>query len=114
MGSLDALDAIDDEYRQDQNTEVESEEDILAEGTVSSALLRALKNYAEEAGISYEFQRGKGGTEHYTLGDQTARLRAHVSADNKATLILDKNDLQMEWWEGITGEILEPGDVVVE
>jgi len=92
----------------------ESETDILAEGTVSSELLRALKEYAEKTGKFYAFQRGKGGTEHYTLGEQTATLKVHVSAENKATLILNKNDLQMDWWKGMTDEILKPADTVVE
>ena len=112
MGTLDELDAVDTEYPVESDTA--SEADILAEGTVSSKLLASLKKLSQENGLDYRFERGKGGTEHYTFGDQTATLRQHVSAGNKATLILSQNDLEMDWWKKITDQMLHPGDVIIE
>jgi len=59
-------------------------------------------------------QRGKGGTEHYTLGNETATLRARISAENKCTLILNESEMRLSWWKEITDATLNPRDVIIE
>ena len=112
MGTLDELDTIEDTYP--VNPEETTEADVLSEETVSSKLLTSLIELSREAECSYAFERQKGGTEHYTLGGQTAVLRQHVSADNQATLILSESDLEMSWWKNLTDRMLNPTDVIIE
>lgn len=112
MGTLNELDIIEDTYP--VNSEVTTEADVLSEGTVSSRLLSSLIAQSRETTLKYAFKRQKGGTEYYTLGDQTAVLRQHVSAENQATLILSASDLEMDWWKKITESNLHPNDIVIE
>jgi hypothetical protein len=114
MGTLDDLHAIDEEYPADLHEVHVTESDVLSEGTASSRLLTRLQEKASETGLDYAFIRGKGGTEQYTLGSQTASLRVHVSADNIATFLLSSSDLNYDWWKKLTDEVLNPRDVIVE
>ena len=62
----------------------------------------------------YLFERKKFGVEKYTIGNETATLKAHVNSENKVYFILSPSDLGIGWWKAIIGEVLSPRDIIIE